>query len=73
VTPICTATNTVGRPIKTGANPFAVTMAITPNGKTLYVLFNGPPGPHGLARLAISTGLFGGKSSGRKHRHASGM
>jgi YVTN family beta-propeller protein len=44
VTPICTATNTAGRPIKTGANPFAVTMAVTPNGKTVYVVNEEPYG-----------------------------
>jgi YVTN family beta-propeller protein len=44
VTPICTAANTAGKPIKTGANPFAVTMAITPNGKTLYVVNEEPYG-----------------------------
>jgi YVTN family beta-propeller protein len=44
VSPICTATNTAGRPIKTGANPFSVTMAITPNGKTVYVVNEEPYG-----------------------------
>jgi YVTN family beta-propeller protein len=44
VTPICTATDTAGRPIKTGANPFFVTMAITPNGKTVYVVNEEPYG-----------------------------
>jgi DNA-binding beta-propeller fold protein YncE len=35
VTPIATATNTVGRPIKVGCSPFAA--AFTPDGQTLYV------------------------------------
>jgi YVTN family beta-propeller protein len=35
VTPINTATNTPGRVIKTGHEPFEI--AITPNGKTAYV------------------------------------
>ena len=36
VTPISTATNTAGRPVKVGREPFAV--AITPNGRTAYVV-----------------------------------
>ncbi len=36
VTPITTATNTPGRPITVGADPGAI--AITPDGKTAYVL-----------------------------------
>jgi YVTN family beta-propeller protein len=36
VTPIATATNTPGQPITVGPGPFA--MAITPDGKTVYVL-----------------------------------
>jgi len=35
VIPISTATNTAGRPIKTGLLPTA--LVVTPNGKTLYV------------------------------------
>jgi YVTN family beta-propeller protein len=35
VTPIRTATNTAGKPIKVGAGPLAI--AITPDGKTAYV------------------------------------
>jgi YVTN family beta-propeller protein len=35
VTPIRTATDTAGTPIKVGSNPFGI--AITPNGKTAYV------------------------------------
>ena len=35
VVPISTATNTAGRPIKVGYQPFAI--AITPNGKIAYV------------------------------------
>lgn len=42
VTPIRTATNTAGKPIKTGANPSLVAMAATPNGKTVYVVNQGP-------------------------------
>jgi YVTN family beta-propeller protein len=44
VSPICTATNTALRPIRTGANPFWVTMAVTPNGKTVYVVNEEPYG-----------------------------
>ena len=36
VTPISTATNTAGKPIKVGQGPRAI--AITPNGKTAYVV-----------------------------------
>jgi YVTN family beta-propeller protein len=36
VTPISTATNTAGKPIKVGQGPSAI--AITPNGKTAYVV-----------------------------------
>lgn len=35
VTPIATATNTVGKPIKVGCGPTSI--AITPDGKTVYV------------------------------------
>ena len=35
MTPIATATNTPGRPIKVGQGPAAI--AITPDGKTAYV------------------------------------
>jgi YVTN family beta-propeller protein len=35
VTPIATATNTPGKPIKVGVRPSAI--AITPDGKTAYV------------------------------------
>jgi YVTN family beta-propeller protein len=38
VTPIRTATNTAGRPITVGKDPWAI--AITPNGKTAYVANN---------------------------------
>jgi YVTN family beta-propeller protein len=36
VTPISTATNTAGKPIRAGHFPFAI--AITPDGKTAYVI-----------------------------------
>ena len=39
VTPIATATNTAGTPITTGSNPVAI--AITPDGKTAYVVNDG--------------------------------
>ena len=39
VTPINTATNKAGKPIKVGINPNAI--AITPNGKTAYVTNSG--------------------------------
>jgi hyaluronoglucosaminidase len=42
VTPIRAATNTAGKPIKTGANPALVAMAAIPNGKTVYVVNFGP-------------------------------
>ena len=35
MTPIATATNTAGTPIKVGKRPFA--MVVTPDGRTLYV------------------------------------
>ena len=35
VTPVSTATNTAGQPIKVGSQPSAI--AITPDGKTVYV------------------------------------
>jgi YVTN family beta-propeller protein len=38
VTPISTATNTAGPPIKVGKNPGVI--AITPDGKTAYVIEN---------------------------------
>ena len=44
VTPINAATDTAGKPIKTGANPFAVAVAITPNSKTVYVANEEPDG-----------------------------
>ena len=39
VTPITTATNTPGRPIRVGEGPLAI--AVTPNGKTAYVANEG--------------------------------
>ena len=36
MTPIATATNTAGKPIKVGAVPQAI--AMTPDGKTAYVI-----------------------------------
>lgn len=45
VTPIDTATGTAGKPIYTHASPYAVTMSITPDGRTLYVIRSGAPGP----------------------------
>jgi YVTN family beta-propeller protein len=39
VTPIDTATNTAGTPIRVGHDPMGI--AITPNGKTAYVVNNG--------------------------------
>ena len=36
VTPIATATNTAGKPIRVGAVPQAI--AMTPDGKTAYVI-----------------------------------
>jgi YVTN family beta-propeller protein len=39
VTPIFTATNRVGKAIRVGSTPWAI--AITPNGKTAYVVNNG--------------------------------
>jgi YVTN family beta-propeller protein len=39
VTPISTATNTAGKPIRVGHTPRAI--AITPDGKTAYVVNNG--------------------------------
>jgi YVTN family beta-propeller protein len=42
VTPINTATNTAGTPIKTGPAPFAVAMAATPDSRTVYVVNEDP-------------------------------
>ena len=36
MTPVATATNTPGKPIKVGGNPAA--LAITPDGRTAYVV-----------------------------------
>ena len=36
MTPIATATNTPGKPIKVGSGPFRI--AVTPDGKTAYVI-----------------------------------
>jgi DNA-binding beta-propeller fold protein YncE len=55
VTPIDTATHTAGRPIKTGADPFAVTMASTPNSKTVYVVNEEPYGTVTPIDTATST------------------
>jgi YVTN family beta-propeller protein len=44
VAPVHTATGAAGRPIKTGANPLEITMAITPDGKTVYVVNEEPAG-----------------------------
>jgi YVTN family beta-propeller protein len=44
VAPVHTATGTAGKPIKTGANPFAIAMAVTPDGKTVYVVNEEPDG-----------------------------
>jgi DNA-binding beta-propeller fold protein YncE len=38
VIPISTATNTAGKPIKIGGFPRAVAVAVTPDGKTAYVV-----------------------------------
>ena len=43
VTPVATATNTPGKPIKIGGSPWAI--AITPDGKTAYVLDDLPIPP----------------------------
>ncbi len=59
VTPIRTAANTAGRPIKTGANPFAIAMAVTPNGKILYVLCAGFPGPQDIVPVNTATNTAG--------------
>ena len=43
MTPIRTATNTASKPIKVGGSPVAI--AITPNGKTAYVVNDDTPVP----------------------------
>jgi DNA-binding beta-propeller fold protein YncE len=53
VTPIATATNTVGRPINVGCSPFAA--AFTPDGRTLYV--GGQSGT--VTPITTATGLAG--------------
>jgi YVTN family beta-propeller protein len=72
VTPIATATNTPGKPIKVGKGPWAI--AITPDGKTAYVLnansdtvtpiatatnTPGPPIPVGYIPYVIAIGRSG--------------
>ena len=42
VTPIATATNMPGEPIDVGDEPFAI--AVTPDGKTVYVATSDTPG-----------------------------
>jgi YVTN family beta-propeller protein/autotransporter-associated beta strand protein len=51
VTPIDTATNTAGTPIAVGAGNQPFSLAITPNGKTVYVA-----NPFGDSVFAINTG-----------------
>ena len=53
VTPIATATNTVGTPIKVGCEPLAA--AFTPDGRTLYV--GGRSGT--VTPIATATGRAG--------------
>ena len=63
MTPIATATNTAGAPITVGGAPRAI--AITPNGKTAYVLNLGSPEPSGLRTFSKvhpeGLGVNGGK------------
>jgi Putative Ig domain len=54
VTPIATATNTAGPPITTGNEPYAI--AITPDGKTAYVV-NYESGT--VTPIATATGIAG--------------
>ncbi len=56
VTPIATATNTAGPPITTGPGPDAV--AITPDGKTAYVV-NGNSGSPTVTPIATATNTAG--------------
>ena len=56
VTPIAAATNTAGPPITTGPGPDAV--AITPDGKTAYVV-NGNSGSPTVTPIATSTNTAG--------------
>ena len=55
VTPIRAATNTAGKPVKVGREP--VTIAVTPDGETAYVVNNGPPGTVTPIRAANDTAL----------------
>ena len=56
VTPIATTTNTAGPPITTGPGPSAV--AITPDGKTAYVV-NGNSGSPTVTPIATATNTAG--------------
>jgi DNA-binding beta-propeller fold protein YncE len=61
VTPIRTATNTPGRPIRVGSFPVAI--AITPDSKTAYVANSAGPSPRSrplptlLARRSLSAAV----------------
>ena len=59
VTPINTTTNTAGKNIKTGSEPLAI--AITPNGKTAYVLNlgQGVPGKGSVTPINTATNTAG--------------
>jgi hypothetical protein len=54
LTPIATETNTPGKPIDIGTPPQQFSMAITPDGRTLYVVV-GTPDDSGAFLLPIST------------------
>src|SRR5215471_6388787 len=57
VTPISAATNTPGKPIPVRANPTAI--AITPNGKTAYVLSGAGFGPGYVTPVNTATNKAG--------------
>jgi DNA-binding beta-propeller fold protein YncE len=57
IVPVSTATGTVGKAILVRGQPSV--MAFTPNGKTLYVLVSGPPGPEGIVPVNTSTNTAG--------------
>ena len=61
VTPIATATNTAGEPIEVGGEPGSGrgpgSIAVTPDGKTAYVVVWGEPGT--VVPIAIATNTPG--------------
>jgi DNA-binding beta-propeller fold protein YncE len=58
VTPVATATNTAGKPVRTGQRPIAI--VITPDGKQAYVACLGNlAGPGTVTPIATATSTAG--------------